>query len=694
MKTTMSCGVLFLFSTIALAQTPPWTVTLTPTLNPLPLGMCGAVHLTLLDPVTKDVPRNPQGYRISMADFDLTVSGGTSAAGHQIDASHFEACGCQGGAAGSTATVTARYPAQSLPAANRVPGVSIQQSSTFVLALPKGTVNPQSCATLAATPGNSSTAPSNPTTTASASPTGTAAPAPANGPAVELPTTGRRVPASTTPATTPVAATTPATTPVAAAPASGATPMTQPPAETVPASARTPGAVVPTTAVAPTTTPAAAAPVPVNPTGLVAFLRAPNGVLLMWYQVKDASFYVVFGPGLTPGGHRVENTAQPVDSTGIPKVQVDATNLPPGLHEWLVASYYSPGNVSTPSSQYSKATAIISAPATAQTPAPTAPAAAPAATSGKYLVTITGIRCYQASMDDMLSRDGVGDEVYAAAYVRRYDRGTGQLAEVTTRQSASHGDVNNFGGQRLQAGTRSATGGLRDADMVPEGALIAMRSVQASEITFPLRLWDGTLTDGVDALVISPSLWEQDVGDPFYAQWLQFQQTINNSLFSKQGVQDQISQKLFGAVVFGMSGVDNNTSGQSFGRLVLDAGMMLGGGGAPFLSLLSTTADRPLGIVQNGRDVSALPNHTVILTREIIEAALAKAPLGAIPSPVANGFGIGGMLGTPTLARLGVAAPKPGIVVIQFEDRAINGTLGFPERPAIYQMYIQVERVP
>jgi hypothetical protein len=51
---------------------------------------------------------------------------------------------------------------------------------------------------------------------------------------------------------------------------------------------------------------------------------------------------------------------------------------------------------------------------------------------------ITGVRAYQASMDDLLSRDGVGDEVYAAAYVRRYNRQTGQIAETNVRQGATY----------------------------------------------------------------------------------------------------------------------------------------------------------------------------------------------------------------------------------------------------------------
>lgn len=635
MKTFTTCAAI-LTTSIASAQTPQWNVELTPTLSPLPIGLCGAIHLKLTDPATKDVPRTPQGYRITMADFDLSVNGGTAAAANQIDAAHFEACGCQGATVGTTVLVTARYPAQYLAPAARVPGVAIEKTASFTIGPAKGGMNSAGCATLA-----SSAAPA-PTST-----TTTAAPTPAG-----------RIPVGTTGATT--------------------------------ATTRTPGGIVPAAPVAPAP---AAAPVPVNPGNLIAQEGTSRKVTLIWDQVPEASFYAVFGPGLTPGGQRVEN--QPVNFFGqvTNKVSVTAENVPYGANEWRVASYYSPGNISTPASQFSKVSLDLVAPA-GVTPAATTPSPA-APLSGKYLVTLTGIRCYQASMDDMLSRDGVGDEVYAATYIRHYDRRSGNLVDATIRQSASHGDVTNFGNQRLQGGTRSQTGGIHDGDMLPGPALLATRSVPAQDVTFPLRLWEGTLTDDVDALVMSPSLWEQDVGDSFYNQWLQFEKTINNSLFAKQGVQDQITQKQFGTVVFGMSGVDTNTSGQSIGRMVLDAGMMLGGAGVPILGLLTTSADRPIGIVQNGRDVTALPNHTVILTREIIEAALAKPAIGPIPSPVANAPQLGILAGgVPAIARVGVIAPKPGVIVVHLQEKDVTGTMAFPERPAIYQMYIQVERVP
>jgi len=390
----------------------------------------------------------------------------------------------------------------------------------------------------------------------------------------------------------------------------------------------------------------------------------------------------------------VENQVDPrYAGTPFPaKVTVIASNVPAGTQEWLVASYYSPGNVSTPASEYSKATVNVTAPAVAIPPAASTPAPAAPPTSGKYLVTATGFRAYQASMDDMLSRDGVGDEIYAAVYVRRYDQRTSQLAEAVMRQSAVQGDIFHFATQRLQAGTKSQTGGIQDGDPVPDGPLLAMRGVPAQDANFPLRLWEGTLTDGIDTLILSPSLWEQDGSDSYYAQWAQYQQTINTSLYTKAGVQNEMAQKTFRPLVFGMSGNSSQAVQQAFSRVYGDLAMVFGGG-VPIIGLLSTSADRPLGLVDSGVDRTALPNHAVVLTREIIEAALAKPALGSIQSPLYNSPA-SAAAGISPLVRLPVLAPKPGILVLHFQDATGVAGVVFPERPAIYQMYIQVERVP
>lgn len=132
---------------IAVAQ-KPWTVTLKSTLNPLPIGMCAAIELTILDASGKDAPRNPRGARVTIADFDIAVTTrGASAVAYQLDPYHWYACGCQGASPGTVGTVTATYPAQALERLSRVRGVAFQETATFVLAEARGRDNPRACLT-------------------------------------------------------------------------------------------------------------------------------------------------------------------------------------------------------------------------------------------------------------------------------------------------------------------------------------------------------------------------------------------------------------------------------------------------------------------------------------------------------------------------------------------------------------------
>jgi hypothetical protein len=127
----------------ALAQSP-WTVTVTPRLNPLPIGNCSPIQITVVDPSTRDAPRNSRGFRVTIAHFDMTVAG-AAVVGQQVDANFWQVCACQGGVAGTPVTVTATYPAQSLDAATSIPGVAFQQTATLTLVRPNGTSDPIAC---------------------------------------------------------------------------------------------------------------------------------------------------------------------------------------------------------------------------------------------------------------------------------------------------------------------------------------------------------------------------------------------------------------------------------------------------------------------------------------------------------------------------------------------------------------------
>jgi hypothetical protein len=792
MKTQIAVALL-LVPVLAGAQVPRWDVQVLPPVNPVPVGMCFSAQLSVTLAGTRDRARDRAGYLIDMSQFDMSVTGG-NAASHQADAQHLDVCGCQGGAPGGVATITARYPARSLPEAKRWPGLVIERSATFTLAAPKGASEPSVCA--AARAAQAAPAANNPVGAPSSSTAGNggaanAANAAAGGGPSAAAGAGASGSASNNAGTAGAATTGAATNGGAAvgAAASGATsgagaPSGQPGGAAVGAAAS--GAVGGATNAAAGGGPSAAAgagasgsasnnagtagaattgaatnggaavgaaasgvtsgagapsgqpngqpsgaaggaataaggplspggaSLPVNPVGITALQIGTGQVLLSWDPVRDAQFYAVFGPGLAPGGQRVEQVTAALAAGQSTKVMVGAFNVPAGRQEWAVASFYA-NNLSTPAAAFPRVALDVSGAGPTANTTPAAPATPPAASTpppstspppsastpasslgtnaGKYLVTITGIRAYQASQDDMLSRDGVGDEIYAAAFVRAYDRRTSELLNTDTRVSATHGDVTHFSAQRLQAGTRSLTGGIQDGDMIPQGPLLAARSVAPQVLTFPMRIWEGVLIDGVDALVISPSLWEQDAGRAFFDQWIQNQTMLNASLFAKQGLQEQINARLFGSLTFGMSSNDANTGGQSVGRYIADSLVAFGGWGMPVFNLLSSTSDRPLGLVGHERDQTSLPNQVVVLTREIIEAALAAPARGHIPSPVANAPQ-SGLLAVSQIPRIGMIANKPGIIVLQFEDRSVVGAFAFPERPAIYQMFLQVERVP
>lgn len=46
------------------------------------------------------------------------------------------------------------------------------------------------------------------------------------------------------------------------------------------------------------------------------------------------------------------------------------------------------------------------------------------------------------------------------------------------------------------------------------------------------------------------------------------------------------------------------------------------------------------------------------------------------------------------LAGIGMLSTSPGIMMISFVDGHLEGFPGMAERPANYQMFIQVERIP
>lgn len=389
-------------------------------------------------------------------------------------------------------------------------------------------------------------------------------------------------------------------------------------------------------------------PPPVNPQGLAASQTGLDRVRLQWSRDNTGqSYFVVFGPGSAQGGVKVSGGEDHYDVTGVPT----------GSHEWAVGTYYEPGPIATPAADFSRVRLAVTAPVV----------------SGKYLITITGLRAINMSFDDQLSRDGKGDEVYAAAFVRRYDRRSGAVADtVEHRTTLTYGDTYLFGTTRVQAGTMSSTGGIRDGDPIPANSDPSVRSQPPSTTGFPLKIWEGTLTDNVDVLVLSPSIWERDVAKYAFWSWQTSMKEITPSLMSRPEIQGQIASGTFGQMLFGTVTLQTAEI-----PLELQAvfGIITGPITALAIHLDKGDLDRPIGLYQSAANDLVFPNTMVVLTREIIEAGLAPLPPGTAP------------VGLPAAwPRM----PRPGVLMIPFIDGAQIAGLG----PARYELYLTVERVP
>ncbi len=291
--------------------------------------------------------------------------------------------------------------------------------------------------------------------------------------------------------------------------------------------------------------------------------------------------------------------------------------------------------------------------------------ASAAPTSATYLVTITGLMCMRAIT-------GGGDAIYAAAAIRQYDRRNGQATMFTNANTWVYGDVNGMIGQRKQAGSRGPMGGIGVGDFVPPGFIVGPKDTLPPQPNlFPMVVWQGTLTDGVDALVISPSLWISYGDNSMFFTWNQNEQSLTNSIFLDSKVQNQINTQTFGTLLLGAS---ENVSGSAAQTAAGDAtvtavetsiqaaGLTFGIPVGVFTG--GPSHDRPIGVTGASSDPTSstvLPNATLVLTREMIEKRL----------------------GSNTWTTTS----------FDFRDSPLSfSSLPGSDRPGEYQMFIQIER--
>ena len=133
-----------------------------------------------------------------------------------------------------------------------------------------------------------------------------------------------------------------------------------------------------------------------------------------------------------------------------------------------------------------------------------------------YRVIVAGFTATRATWDHALEVDGKGDEVFLSTRivyrVRRKKSSTDQFATPVL------GDTNGYT-NRIQAGSASALGGIRNGDTFPSPLNKRARPKDDAEVP-PLELWSDRLVQGRTAVVITPTIWEHDGAGDVFGGWL------------------------------------------------------------------------------------------------------------------------------------------------------------------------------
>ena len=129
---------------------------------------------------------------------------------------------------------------------------------------------------------------------------------------------------------------------------------------------------------------------------------------------------------------------------------------------------------------------------------------------GRFRVTLQGFTVRQQTNDDLLERDGVGDEVYLANPTTFLFNRTGVESELVIGGSGIvYGQPRRLVLDEATAGTASATGGFRTGDEFPSPNPWSDHAIPTG-LGIPHLLFDGEISQGINALAVIPSIWEFD----------------------------------------------------------------------------------------------------------------------------------------------------------------------------------------
>ena len=293
----------------------------------------------------------------------------------------------------------------------------------------------------------------------------------------------------------------------------------------------------------------------------------------------------------------------------------------------------------------------------AATPRPAQPVAAVPLAPGDgaprratYRISVTGFTVNKETYDDPLQLDGKRDEVYIAAEVALADKDRKVLEPgAAIVQSKVFGDVGgaNAHNGRIRAGSASPQGGLQAGDSYPQTPWA--RQGEPTPDALPLAIWQGELTEGANAVLVTPTLWEYDAPDlrAGFQAWAHWSQETTSALAGSPEFMALLA-KIVGpeapAILGAMAPVQTVEVG--------------------FLDALGKMGDRPIGTTvttdpKTGKSVYTFAPTTVVLNYDTAERLLSQ----------------------------NVGGKGPGVVALPFRenDTKLGGS---------YTLYLLVERMP
>jgi hypothetical protein len=363
---------------------------------------------------------------------------------------------------------------------------------------------------------------------------------------------------------------------------------------------------------------------PADPAGFTATVESGK-VVLTWQPVAGVTSYLLGGAGIDLYGQRVQASTYTV------------ANLPAGTHEWTVASLNADGQAINNGAKWPHASVTLT-PATAVT--------------GRYRITLAGFQVMIETLDDALERDGKRDEVYAAASWALFDRNTRTVSGKGSVRSKTYGDASRWPA-RVAAGRASASGGLMTGDIIPTGWGIQNPPPSVHDpMLLPMVVWEGSLTNGQEILVIRPSLWEEDADPSTYAIWRQQSEASGFPDYHDRAqhlTEPLISGPFAGKKMF-FTAYDNLRWAFGFTADPLSSGK-----------------DRPIGLDGFDSTVLSWQDRYFVLTRENLESTLDSRHVAQRKQP-------------------------PGLLTVWLRDEE-RGTVEITQH-GHYRMLLGIERVP